>query len=433
MSEAALPAPGGLHPAGRPYRFLLLFFVSMLSYGSYFAYDSVGALTPLIIDSLGIGREQIGMLYSFYSWPNVIMVFIGGLLIDRFGTRPMSVIFSVLIVLGAALVAAAPMLLAGQQAFWLMLAGRTVFGIGSESLIICQNAIVAKWFKGKELAMAFGLTLTFSRLGTLFSFNTEAAIAGYFGDWILALWAAAMFCGLSLVCNFVYVWMERRALGRVGLSEAPAGDKVVLADIKLFGPSYWFITALCITFYSAIFPFTAFSTDFFHEKWGYSVEGAGRISSIIIFASMVLSPFLGAAVDRFGRRGTMMMIGSIMLVPCYLTLGFSTLNPIAPMAVLGFAFSLVPAALWPAIPLIVPAKGVGTAYGLTTMIQNFGLAAFPWLIGSLRDATQTYTSGMAVFATLGLVGFVFAVMLKRADVRAGNVLERPELAKSTAA
>lgn len=423
MSAVAEAAPAGFHPASRLYRFVVLFFVALLLYGSYFAYDSIGALTPLIIDDLGIGREQIGMLYSFYSWPNVVMVFIGGLLTDRFGTRKMSLIFSGLIVVGAVVVAAAPMLASGITAFWWMLAGRTIFGIGSESLVICQNAIVAKWFKGKELALAFGLTLTFSRLGTLFSFNTEAAIARHYGDWVIALWAAVLFCGVSLLSNFVYVFLERRALGQVTLGEAPAGEKVVLADIKLFGPSYWFIAALCVTFYSAIFPFTAFSTDFFHEKWGYSVESAGRLSSLIIFASMMLSPVLGGVVDKIGRRGTMMLAGSLLLVPGFLTLGFTEVTPVAPMVVLGLAFSLVPAALWPAVPLIVPEKAVGTAFGLITMIQNFGLAAFPWLVGSLRDATQSYTAGMAVFAALGLLGFIFAGLLKRADARAGGRLE----------
>ena len=131
--SAAAEAALGFHPASRLYRFVVLFFVALLLYGSYFAYDSIGALTPLIIDGLGIGREHIGMLYSFYSWPNVVMVFIGGLLTDRYGTRKMSMIFSGLIVLGAIVVAAAPMLASGMTAFWWMLAGRTIFGIGSES------------------------------------------------------------------------------------------------------------------------------------------------------------------------------------------------------------------------------------------------------------------------------------------------------------
>ncbi|MFQ5926155.1 MAG: MFS transporter [Terriglobia bacterium] len=424
MSEQQELTRGRFHPSSILYRFsILMMFVGLMLVGNYFAYDSIGALAPLIIEDMQIGREQIGMMYSFYSWPNVVMVFIGGFLIDRFGTRKMSLVFSGLIVLGASLVAAAPL-------FWLMLVGRTIFGIGAESLIICQSAILAKWFKGKELAFAFGLALTFMRLGTLFSFNTEAWIAQYFGSWRMALWAAAFLCVLSLLCNLVYVFLEQRVRDRVRLSEGAAGDKIVLSDIRRFGPSFWFITLLCVTFYSAIFPFTAFSTDFFHTKWGYSVITAGRITSIIIFASMILSPILGAVVDKIGRRGTMMIVGSLMMIPCYLVMGFTELTPIAPMVMLGLAFSLVPAAMWPAVPLIVEEKSVGTAFGLMTMIQNFGLAAFPWLIGRVRDTTGSYTLAMVMLASLGLLGFIFAILLKRADAKVGGGLERAELLRA---
>lgn len=420
MNPASEASGTRFHPASVFYRFTILVFVSLMLVGNYFAYDSIGALAPLIIKGLDVGREQIGMLYSFYSWPNLIMLPIAGFLIDRFGTRKMSLVFSGLIVTGAVLVAAAPM-------FWLMVVGRTIFGVGAESLIISQSAILAKWFRGKELAFAFGLSLTFMRLGTLFSFNAEAAIAERFGGWRVALWAAALLCVFSLLCNVTYVFLERRARGRVKLSEAAAGEKIVLADVKRFGPSFWFITFLCVTFYSAIFPFTAFSTDLFVDKWGYSVVMGGRITSIVIFASMILSPILGRVVDKVGRRGTMMIFGSLLLIPAHLTMGLTEFNPILPMAVLGFAFSLVPAALWPAVPLIVEKKAVGTAFGLITWVQNLGLAAFPWIIGRLRDVTETYTTGMVVFASLGLLGFVFGLLLKRADAKAGGGLERPEL------
>ncbi|MCH7985654.1 MAG: MFS transporter [Acidobacteria bacterium] len=422
MSEQTELTPGWFSPASGVYRFLILLSVSLMLVGNYFAYDSIGALAPLIMDGMEIGREEIGMMYSFYSWPNLVMVLIGGFFIDRFGTRVMSLVFSVLIVLGAVLVAGAP-------TFWLMIAGRTIFGIGAESLIVCQSAILAKWFKGKELAFAFGLALTFMRLGTLFSFNTEAWIAETYNSWRMALWVAAGLCVLSLVCNVVYVFLERRAQGRTQLSVGTAGDKIVLSDIKRFGPSFWLITALCVTFYSAVFPFTAFSTDLFVDKWGYSVVTGGRITSILIFASMILSPILGGVVDKVGRRGTMMIFGALLLIPCHLMMGLTTFNPIVPMALLGFAFSLVPAALWPAVPLIVEEKSVGTAFGLITMVQNFGLAAFPWIVGSLRDVTQTYTAGMMVFASLGVAGLIFALLLKRADAKAGGSLERAGLAE----
>ncbi|HUI63322.1 MAG TPA: MFS transporter [Bacteroidota bacterium] len=427
-----------MDPHHRGYRFTVLFFVSLLTFGSYFAYDSVGAIAPTLVSALGIGRESIGQMYTLYSVAAILSVFIGGLLIDKIGTRRASFLFSSLVTLGAIIVALAPSL-------WVLYAGRFIFGWGSESLVVAQSAIFARWFKGKELALSFGIGLTISRLGTLFSFNTEALIADYFRDYRYALWAAVLFCVASLIANLVYNALDKRGEAVLELKEEGGGDKIVLGDIKKFTSSYWFVTLLCVTFYSAIFPFTALSTDFFNSKWGLPLtagsEGgffsqvfynifhmfttAGGTTTIIIFASMVFAPVFGQVVDRYGHRASMMVLGSLLMVPAFLVMGFSMAPPVFPMITLGVAFVLVPAAMWPSIPLIVEKNRVGTAFGLTTMIQNVGLALFPWLNGYLRDATETYTASMVMFSSLGIFGLGFAFALLRADKQHGGVLERP--------
>jgi len=321
--------------------------------------------------------------------------------------------------------------------------GRFIFGAGSESLVVAQNAILTRWFRGRELALSFGITLAIARLGTLFSFNTESLIASRFG-WQAALWAAAGLCVLSLVANLVYYVLDKKGEKVLGLAEAGSGDKIVFADIKKFGASYWYVVFLCVTFYSAIFPFTALSTDFFHDKFGlplttdtggsfiaaafsdfmHMFSTAPGTTSIIIFASMCFAPFAGGLVDKVGKRAMLMVVGALLMIPCYLVMGFTDIPPYLSMILLGAAFVLVPAAMWPAVPLLVDKNRVGTAFGLMTMIQNIGLALFPWLNGKLRDVTQDYRASMVMFAALGLVGFVFALLLKRADSRAGGVLER---------
>jgi MFS family permease len=427
------------HPAKKAYRYTILFFVAILTFGSYFAYDSVGAIAPTLIEKLGLDREAIGQMYTLYSVAAILSVFIGGILIDKIGTRKASLLFSLLVTIGAAIVAFAPNI-------WVLYFGRFIFGWGSESLVVAQSAIFSRWFKGKELAFAFGIGLTLSRLGTLFSFNTEALIADYFKDYTYALWAAVLFCAVSLLANFVYILMDRKGEQVLHLKEEGGGDKIVAADIKKFNHSYWYVTLLCLTFYSAIFPFTSLSTDFFSSKYGLPMtapsEGgffyqvfyniihmfttAGGTTTIIIFASMVFAPFFGQLVDKFGKRASVMVVGSILMVPAFLLMAFTMIPPAFPMIVLGAAFVMVPAAMWPSIPLIVEKNRVGTAFGLTTMIQNIGLALFPWLNGSLRDATSDYTASMVMFSALGFIGLTFAILLRRADSREGGHLERAE-------
>jgi MFS family permease len=435
MSEVAATDIPWFHPTRGAYRYTVLLFVGLLPFGSYFAYDSIGALGPTLMQAWHTNQAAIGGLYTIYSIAAIICVALSGLMIDRIGTRLASLILSALVVLGACIVAIAP-------SFAIAAAGRFIFGAGSESLIVAQSAILARWFRGKELALSFGITLAIARLGTLFSFNSESSISSHFG-WQAALWVAAALCVLSFVGNLVYFAMDKRGERALGLAEAGAGDKIVLSDVKKFGTSYWYVVMLCVTFYSAIFPFTALSTDLFHEKWGlplttstggsffaavfsdylHMFSTAGGTTSIIIFASMCFAPFAGGLVDRIGRRASLMRFGALLMIPCYLVIGFTMVPPWLPMVLLGAAFVLVPAAMWPAVPLIVEKNVTGTAFGLMTMIQNAGLALFPWLNGRLRVATHSYEASMVMFAMLGACGFVFAVLLKRADRGAGGGLE----------
>ena len=437
-SETAAPV-GFFHPTRPIYRFTNLLFISSLTFGSYFAYDIIGAIAPSLIEGLKARRATVGAFNTMYSVAAILVLLFAGVLIDRLGTRKAGIIFSVLVLVGAVIVWQA-------KSIPLMFVGRFIFGAGSEPLVVAQSAMLARWFKRKELALSFGVALTVSRLGSLFALSNGELIVKFFKGFRYALLAAVFACAVSLVGNLCYILMDKRGEKALGLRDESAGDKIVFKDIKEFKPTFWYVTALCFTFYAAIFPFQNQSTYFFSEKWNIPLSAAtsgnflaqvfnnmlhlfstaGGITSIIIFASMILAPFAGRLVDRVGRRATFMIAGSLLLIPCHLAMGLTKIYPAYPMALLGFAFVLVPAAMWPSVPLIVRSERVGTAFGVMTAIQNIGLALFPWLNGKLRVLTGSYTSSQIMFASLGLVGLVFALLLKRADLREGRILEIPQ-------
>jgi MFS family permease len=428
-----------MNPGSRTYRITILGLASLMIFGSYFAYDSVAAIAPALIDALHADRAAIGTMYSAYSFAAIGAVLAGGFLIDKIGTRRASLLFSIVLTAGACIVAAAPSI------GWIYV-GRLLFGMGSEPLVVAQSAILARWFRGKELALSFGIALTVSRLGTLFTFNSEALVADRHG-FRAALWLAAALCGLSLLTNLAYNVLDKKAEPVLGLGESGAGEEIDWGQLRRggFSPSFWYVTLLCVTFYSAIFPFTDLSTDFFHDKWGLPEASAAGLpflqavfynithmfgtaqgtTSIIITASMLLAPAAGRLVDRMGRRATFMVVGSLLMIPAHLALGWTSIPPAYAMIVLGAAFVLVPAAMWPAIPLVVETERVGTAFGLMTAIQNVGLLVFPYLNGKLRDVTSGYGWSQTMFAALGCAGLVFAILLLAADRKAGHVLERP--------
>ena len=397
------------------FRWAVLVFISLAMFGNYYVYDSISPLADVLKAQLHFSDSDIGLLNAIYSIPNIFMVLIGGIIIDYIGTRKATFLFAMLCVLGAALTAVSGTL-------WIMAAGRLVFGLGAESLIVAVTTAIAKWFKGKELSFAFGVNLTIARLGSFAALNSPSWGHRFYESWQRPLIISATFGVMCVVGAILYWILERGAESRYALGRQGAIDKVKFRDIWNFGISYWLIVALCVTFYSGIFPFQTFAVKFFMEAHGVSRELGGFLSSMLTMFAMICTPLFGLLVDRVGRRALFMMFGSLLMVPVYLIMAYSQVTLYLPMALMGIAFSLIPAVMWPSVAYIVEEKKLGTAYGLMTLIQNIGLAGFNLLIGWANDISnasaqhpQGYTLGMWIFSSLGLFGLVFAWLLRRRE------------------
>ena len=399
----------------RLYRWAVLVFLSVAMAGNYYAYDSISPLADVLKQQLGFSDSNIGLLNAIYSIPNVFMVLLGGFLIDRIGTKRATFIFGVFCLLGAALTAATEQLA-------MMAAGRLVFGIGAESLTVSVTTALAKWFRGKELSFAFGLNLSIARLGSFVALNSPTWAGRYYEHWQGPLLLAVGFSGFCVAGAIIYWLLENHAERTYELGQAGATDKVVIGDIFRFGRSYWYIVALCVTFYSAIFPFQTFAVKFFIEAHWTSREAGGFLSSTLTLFAMIATPLFGLFVDRVGKRSLLMMFGSLLLVPVYLIMAYTGLSLYVPMAMMGVAFSLIPAVMWPSVAYIVDQRRLGTAYGLMTMIQNIGLAGFNLLVGWANDYGSAsaanpggYALGMWIFSVLSVSGVLFSWLLWRRE------------------
>lgn len=413
MDEAVRPEPP------RWYRWLVLVLVSLAMFGNYYVYDSVSPLADVLTEQLRFSDSNIGMLNAIYSIPNVFMVLIGGIIIDRIGTRKSTMLFGVLCFLGAVLTAS-------SATFAVMAAGRLVFGLGAESLIVAVTTALAGWFRGKELSFAFGVNLTIARLGSFAALNSPTWAKGLYENWQGPLLLAAAAGGFCILGAGAYWLLEVRGARKYNLGTAGPTDRVAWSDLAKFSWSYWWIVALCVTFYSAVFPFQTFAVKFFQEAHGTTREHGGFLSSTLTMFAMIATPLFGLLVDRVGRRSLFMMFGSLLLVPVFLMMAYSDLSLYVPMAMMGVAFSLIPAVMWPSVAYIVDQSKLGTAYGLMTMIQNIGLAGFNLLVGWANDTSaasaqnpEGYRMGMWIFSVLGLLGFLFAWLLRRAETGPG--------------
>jgi len=400
----------------KAFRWLVLVLISMAMFGNYYVYDAISPMADLLAKQLGFTDSNIGLLQAIYSIPNVFMVLIGGFIIDRLGTKKSTLIFAVLCLLGAVITAATPRL-------EVMAAGRLVFGLGAESLIVAVTTAIAKWFKGKELSFAFGINLTIARLGSFAALNSPSWASKAFENWQGPLLITVAF-GVICVVGALFYWvLESRADKVYQVGPAGATDKVAFKDLFGFGTSYWFIVMLCITFYSGIFPFQTFAVKFFMEAHGTSRELGGFLSSMLTIFAMIATPLFGLLVDKVGRRAQFMMYGSLLLVPVYLMMAYTHISLYVPMAMMGIAFSLIPGVMWPSVAYIVDESKLGTAFGLMTMIQNIGLAGFNLMVGWANDYSGAsasnpggYTLGMWIFSSLGFFAFLFAFLLRRSEM-----------------
>lgn len=397
------------------YRWTVLFLISVAMMGNYYVYDAVGPVADLLKSQLGFSDANIGTLNAIYSLPNLLMVLVGGIIIDRIGTRRGTLLFSAITFAGALITALSP-------GFAMMAAGRLVFGLGAESMIVAITTALAKWFKGKELAFAFGLNLTVARFGSFAADRSPSWFAGAFDSWQTPLVIAAGFGALCVVGAGLYLLLEAALERRYSLGEQGATDKVELKGMFSFGKTYWYVVALCFTFYSAVFPFRTFANKYFQESRGIPRDEAGELLSFLPLAAMFATPLFGLVADRFGRRATLMVLGSVLILPVFVMMSSQAIPVMVPLIMLGVSFSLIPAVMWPSVAYLVKESRLGTAYGLMTLIQNIGLMSLNFIVGAANDAGRAsaenpggYSAMIWIFTGLSALALVFSLLLLAAE------------------
>ncbi len=441
-------------------RWAIMFIVSFLMAANYYFYDVLSPLKSILQEHLNFSSQDYGIVAGFYAFPNtfLLMAILGGIILDKLGIRPTGLLFAVFMLIGAVITAygATDLYREGglgynfMNSFWpayspelkMMSLGMLIFGLGAETSIVVASKIIVKWFKGYEIALAFAINLSIARIGTALAFNVSPRLI--LGDnWTLPIWFAVMLLFIGFLAFLIYIMydikLDRQVKSSVSLIDKD--EKFHLSDLgKLFtNKSFWFITALCLTFYAAVFPFLKFAPDFFFHKFGMSREASGDIASLLPYGTVIFTPLFGWFVDKKGKSATLMIYGSLLLVFVHLLFGLTLFNVYILMVLLGIAFSLVPAAMWPSVAKFVPEHRIGTAYGAMFSLQNLGLFAVPILAGTILDKTNpgitpmmieagaklNYTPTMLMFAGFGILGFIFALLLKRNDKTSGYGLELP--------
>jgi len=404
-------------------RWWILAFVSLLMFGNYYVYDAVAPVAEQLQRELGFSDTQIGSLNAVYSLPNIFLVMIGGLIVDRFGASRVALWTTTICLIGAVLTAS-------EGSFGTMVAGRFLFGIGAETMLVATTVTLGMWFSRGGVAFAMALSLAVARGGSYMA-DLSPIWAGsvYDRGWQGPLVLAAGFAALSMVCAIVYRWVDKTGKRPTPPSDVPTvTEQVRWQDIAHFSRSFWYILALNVLFYSVIFPFrSTFAIKYFQHAQGASLEEAALLNSYVFLAAIFATPLFGWIADRYGHRALSMVFGSVLLPLSFAGVVIGTGGAWVTTALLGISFSLIPAVLWPSVVKLVDASRLGTAYGLMFMMQAAGMTLANVLAGWLNDLNGAgadnpagYTPMIVFFAGLAFGAFMFAVALWRRETGARN-------------
>lgn len=429
----------------------------LIALAMFFAYMFVDVMSPLqsLIESKLKGWDS-GVFGTYAASEYILNVcgflILAGIILDKCGVRFTGILSTSLMVIGASIKFIgisdwfqATAMCDWLNSWWTTLPGSAkmasfgfmVFGCGCEMAGITVSKAIAKWFKGKEMALAMGLEMAIARLGVFAVFSVSPKIATYFDNSVVAPIA---FCTVLLIIgliNFiVFSVMDAKLDKQLGetTTDEPTEEFKVSDLGRIFSSKmFWIVALLCVLYYSAIFPFQRYATNYLEVTLHIENEAAADLFRWFPILAMILTPVLGSFLDHKGKGATMLMLGSLIMIACHLS--FALLLPIYPskwfalliIVVLGVSFSLVPAALWPSVPKIIDPVILGSAYSLIFWIQNIGLCFVPLIIGMTLKATGGYLVPMLIFASLGVLALILSFAIKAFDKKKGFGLEEPNI------
>ena len=417
-------------------------------FASYFFDDMFSSLSPIFEHpenmELGWNEADYGLYSSGYSFLCILGgLIIGGILLDKYGVRKMGSVFVGMMVGGAALVTYA--ISAGftpKTSLTVAYIGYMLFGLGSEIAGVAVTRSIAKWYKGRNMALAMGLQLAIARLGTALAIlvgpvlvNYQAGKYYHLSDTIKPALVGMAILAIGVILWGIFVAMDYRFDKKAGTTDrvnTAEEDKFKFSDIWkiLSNPRFMMIAILCVTFYCCVIRFKKFGVSILITLFGVEMDIATLLVAMIPFFTIVFTPLFGTMVDKVGNATKWMVAGAGMVLVSHLIITYAPMGVPAyayiAIALLGIGYSLVPAAMWPSVPKIVPEKNLGTAYSLIYWVQNLGMWAVPILVGDIMSKGKTSADSVVVdtsaavhaeyvFIILGVIAVGTAVMLFRSS------------------
>ena len=457
-------------------RWAALILIALMMFFGYMFVDVMSPLQALVEQQRGWTPDVFGTYASAEYFLNVCgFLILAGIILDKMGVRFTGVLSASMMFIGASIKYVGISewfqgtgLCTWLGSWWTAMPGSAkmaalgfmIFGCGCEMAGTTVSKAIAKWFKGKEMALAMGIEMAIARVGVFAIFSISPLIASKLGSVQAPVGFCTVLLLIGLINFIIFTFMDSKfdkELVEAGIKsdEPSAEDEFKVKDLgKIFGSlNFWVVALLCVLYYSAIFPFQRYGANMLQCNLdGISATAASNIFRWFPIGAAAITPFLGTYLDHKGKGATMLIWGALLLIVCHLIFAFllpvthSKVLAYTTIVVLGISFSLVPAALWPSVPKIIDEKILGSAYCLIFWVQNIGLCLVPSLIGSVLASSNAnnpaviaakasgaefipynYTIPLIIFACFGILALLIALYLKALDKKRGLGLELPNI------
>lgn len=466
-------------------RWTALTLIASMMFFAYMFVDVMAPIKSLLEPALGWSSTAYGTYRSAEYFLNVWgFLIVAGIILDKCGVRFTGTLSASLMLVGACIklygisdMFAGSALESWLNSWWTTIPasakmasfGFMIFGCGCEMAGTTVSKALAKWFKGKEMALAMGLEMAIARIGVFSIFSLSPWIAEKMGSVVVPVAFCTVLLLVGLIFFLVFCVLDRKfdkQLEADKIKEDASDEQFRISDIWMVLSSriFWVVALLCVLYYSAIFPFQAYGAEMLQcNLHGISAKTASNIFRWFPVGAAIITPLLGIYLDRKGKGATMLICGSLLLIACHLIFAFvvpatgSSLLAYVTIVVLGISFALVPAALWPSVPKIIEERVLGSAYCLIFWVQNIGLCFVPLLIGNVLDSSNldnpaviaakatieqlkaegvespdvfipyNYTTPLVIFACFGVAALVIALYLKVLDKQKGYGLEESNI------
>jgi len=387
-----------------PWRWVVLMLGALAISGHYYEYDVVAPLVERLRAERDLSHTDIGTLNAVLSLPNIFFALVAGWAIDRYTATRVAVWAAIAGFIGAAATAGGP-------DFVIVTLGRMLFGMAEIGLFMALLAILAQWFPKAGIGIAVTLFLSFARIGSYSADTSPHWAADLYAKGVeYPLWLGAGITGMSLLAVLVYWLLERRVGHQKVLPAAPRHEPIVWSDVFTFNRSYWYILGLHVLYASVFFPFrSTFGIGYFENVKGLTNVEASVVNSWVFFTAVFATPFFGFIADRYGRRATMMVFGTLLMTATLLVLVFTDWSLWISTAMMGISFAVVPGVIWPSTTMLVEQRRLGTALGLISVVQNIALTGANLAAGALLDAYGASKENPDGY--LPMMGFFFIISL----------------------